>query len=394
MRRAVPLLVAFALAVAACSDSGQSATTGQPPAPTTAAPSTETTPPDDPSGTTTPPTTTAPGQDHLFSLVDTEAIGIGAEEWDGGFVGPGAISLVDDEYVMLYPGIPNRNATPGTTRAIGYAASRNGLDFFRQAEQPIIDPFSVPTVEPGTGILDPGNIVQEDDGTLVLYYSTRGDGGRLNSGTIGRATASDPAGPWTFDEEPIIMPGGPGEWDQLATVNPHVVKTADGYLMWYDGNMGDLDVKPTRHIGLATSDDGISWTKYDDPETTEPPFHVSDPVLRLSPEEDAWDSFRVYEPSVIPVDGGFVMFYGSDRRYDDQLERTWEFGYATSTDGVEWERGAANPIFSTLGDLFTLVFNATAERDPDGTWRVYFGAQNGISLPTSVRVIEYSGELP
>ncbi len=334
-----------------------------------------------------------PALDYLFALLPTEILTIGAEAWEGGFVGPGSIDHHDGEYHMFYNGFSNRNnpADPG----IGHATSRNGLDFFRQSTDPVLDPWGWEgfTGGPGTGI-SPGNTIVEDDGTWVMYFSTFGLNGRSGSGLIGRATAPGPGGPWTFDEAPLLEPGATGEWDQLSIINPHVVKTADGYLMWYDANMGDLDAKPTRHIGLATSNDGITWTKYDDPETTDPPFHVSDPVLMLSDVEDAWDSFRVYEPTVIPTDDGFVMFYGSDRRYENQLERTWEWGYATSSDGITWERSTANPVWSSIGDVFTGMFSSTGLRTPDGAWRIYVGTQLGISLPTTVRALELNGPLP
>lgn len=387
MRSSIGWWCAVTLALVACSGSSESPTTMSEPLVTTTVLSASTLL----DGATPSTTTASQPPDYLFGLVETEVLGTGVEPWENGFVSPGAVVFHEGQWHMFYNAGPNRNSAgaPG----VGYALSQNGLDFFRQDAAPIFEASAPLYVDEGAGGVIPGSVLVEPDGTWVMYFSTTGFEGRFGSGVIGRATAPTPEGPWEFDPDPLLSPGGPGEWDQLSTANPHVLAVGDRYLMWYDAHQGDLDAKPTRQIGFATSDDGSTWTKHDDPSTTEPPFHVSDPVLGLG-TEDAWDSFRVMEPSVIEVADGFVMFYGADRRYEDQLERTWEWGYATSPDGVTWKRAAVNPIWSSIGDLFTLMFNSTAVRTPDGVWRIYVGTQNGISLPTSVRVLEFSGELP
>jgi hypothetical protein len=58
--------------------------------------------------------------------------------------------------------------------------------------------------------------------------------------------------------------------------------------------------------GLATSADGINWTKYDDPSTTEAPYAKSDPVLQPSPS--GWDAEDVI-CSVMKTDTGWEMLY-------------------------------------------------------------------------------------
>ena len=387
MRRSIGWWCALALVIAACSGSADTTTTATESLVTTSSPSATTLV----AGESASTTKAELGTDYLFELVETEALGTGVEPWENGFVSPGAVVLHDGEWHMFYNAGPNRNSAG--VSGVGHALSLNGLDFFRQEPEPLFEASAPPYVDEGAGSVIPGSVLVEPGGTWVMYFSTTGFEGRFGSGVIGRATARAPEGPWEFDPEPLLSPGDAGEWDQLSTVNPHVLAVGERYLMWYDAHQGDLDAKPTRQIGFATSDNGLAWTKHDDPSTAEPPFHVSDPVLRLG-AGDAWDSFRVMEPSVIEVADGFVMFYGADRRYEGQLERTWEWGYATSADGIAWERDAPNPIWSSIGDMFTLMFNSTSVRTPDGVWRIYVGTQNGISLPTSVRVLEYGGDLP
>ena len=65
-----------------------------------------------------------------------------------------------------------------------------------------------------------------------------------------------------------ILPGVGG--------NP-VLYINNKYYLWYSGSR--VSWGDTRQIGLATSDDGIHWNKYDDPTTTSTLYSDSDPVL-------------------------------------------------------------------------------------------------------------------
>src|SRR5205823_3560162 len=61
-------------------------------------------------------------------------------------------------------------------------------------------------------------------------------------------------------------------------------------------------------VGYATSADGITWTFYDDPATTSPPYQSSDPVLNHGiPGE--WDASSAIEPSVIKTKCGYEVWY-------------------------------------------------------------------------------------
>jgi predicted GH43/DUF377 family glycosyl hydrolase len=89
-------------------------------------------------------------------------------------------------------------------------------------------------------------------------------------------------------------------------------------------------------IGMATSADGISWTKYDDPATIDEPFAVSDPVLQ--PDAD-WESIQVDRPRVVISPDGWVMIYQAGTA----VERR---GLALSRDGIVWQKHPDNPIFT------------------------------------------------
>ena len=153
----------------------------------------------------------------------------------------------------------------------------------------------------GVELSHPGPIpttVFEEDGEWVMYFS-----GIEAPAPIGfdiwRATAPEPSGPWTADPEPILRRGPAGAWDSMAADWPSVARTDAGYVMLYQG------LVPTRPeagwIGLATSADGVTWTKRDDPATTDPDRAESDPVI--SPGLcGAIDSRATQQPRLL-VDG-------------------------------------------------------------------------------------------
>jgi hypothetical protein len=102
----------------------------------------------------------------------------------------------------------------------------------------------------------PSSLFVDDDGTWVMH-----GGGRLPGGTdpiVWRATAPGPDGPWTAHSDAVLEPDGEG-WDGATTDHPTVVPTEDGYVMAY-GGAGVVQLNRNR-IGMATSTDGVTWTR-------------------------------------------------------------------------------------------------------------------------------------
>ena len=89
---------------------------------------------------------------------------------------------------------------------------------------------------------------------------------------------------------------------------------------------------------MATSTDGIHWIKYDDPETTEPAFAESDPVLSRVSGSD-WEDWHVKDSNVRRIDGRWKMLY-----HGTTAAKTGNFGFAWSDDGIHWERDTGNPV--------------------------------------------------
>jgi hypothetical protein len=329
---------------------------------------------------------TAPAvSETLFQLQANNPIVRHGAAWDRTYLDPGAIVYHQGQFHMFYNGIAGFPSPVG----VGYATSPDGLTWTRQGSTPVLQ--FAPT-GPAGGYDGPNLFVTsalvQDDGSWVLYYYNMQGGNFVGPQSIGRATAPAPAGPWTPDANPVLAPGPAGAWDATQVTAPNVLRVAQGYIMYYEG----AGQNSPSMIGRATSPDGVHWTKYDDPATTEPLYAASDPVLRPGPA-GAWDSRRVLDPNVIQTANGWAMVYLSTGATGGKFSSgPYEFGYATSPDGLAWTRAAANPFLSSRNHptwqgiyLVTLV-------QQGGTQYLYFDIGTGGG--TDINAATHSGELP
>ena len=290
-----------------------------------------------------------------------------ADDWDTPYTDPGAVFYHDGQFHMFRNGFRGWPAPVD----IGYLTSDDGLTWTEVTEDPVIyaddSPFDVTAVLATSGLV-------EDDGTWVLYlrlHPRTGDDDPLTG--VVRATASDPLGPWTYDEEPVLAAGEDGAWDAGILDAPSVVKTDEGYMMWYGSRPNQ---QAAWAIGLATSDDGISWEKH------------GDPVFTVSDDPAAWDANHVHQPSVVQSPDGYVMAYRSFE--GGQTNRS--YGLAISEDGVNWERVGDEPAFSERdirrrGPWFhELVYH-------EGTYYFYIEIFRGYQNETDIYVGTYSDAL-
>ncbi|MCP4555925.1 MAG: hypothetical protein GY836_10905, partial [Herbaspirillum sp.] len=142
------------------------------------------------------------------------------------------------------------------------------------------------------------------------------------------------------------------------------------YKMWY---AAWNDAQGTDAIGYATSTDGITWTKYNDPSTTTNPYANSDPVLTPG-SPGAWDEDAVGDPSVIKENGTYHMwFFGEGPGYSERI------GYASSTDGINWTKYAGNPVLSEGGTgAFddSDVWGPMVINDPGNTYKMWYAGED------------------
>jgi beta-1,2-mannobiose phosphorylase / 1,2-beta-oligomannan phosphorylase len=143
--------------------------------------------------------------------------------------------------------------------------------------------------------------------------------------TIGFAISKDGVN-WTIYPSIVLFPDS-GKWDNYTADLPEVIRENGEYKMWYSSYKDNTSVG---YIGYATSSDGIHWTKY-----------AGNPIF--GPGTAAWESGGPMGCSVMPIQGGYKMWYAACNA-DYSLAK---IGYATSADGINWMRDTLNnPILS------------------------------------------------
>lgn len=308
----------------------------------------------------------------MFTMLEDPIFQRGeSDEWDDTYNEPGAIIFHDGQFHMFRNGVSGW-PSPGAT---GYLTSDDGLTWIEDNEESFFSTTEIPYVKVSKHNY---TMLVEDDGTWVIYFFAYQDGGVVNQ-RIGRATASKPIGPWIADEDFVLDVGEAGEWDDAGISGPSVIKTEDGqYLMFYSGRTGNNSA-----IGLATSEDGIAWTKYNDPATIEAPYADSDPIfVGEMADEKRWEFNHVNWPHVIVGEGNRLeMFYRGG---------SGSIGLAFSDNGLTWERYVNNPVL-TAEDVVTGTnigsFNVINQDDiyylyiesrvPEGGTKVFVATYNG-----------------
>lgn len=194
---------------------------------------------------------------------------------------------------------------------------------------------------------------------------------------------------WEPQSGPVLTRGASG-WDAVDALNPSVVRHNGQYFNFYSGFDGK-----TWHTGLATSTDGLAWTRQGkvlSPEGWEGDYIAANgaalhsgseflywyqagripqiglarstdgrqwrkeaqPVLELGPR-GSWDERGVADPYAVKFGGAYYLYYlGQDRARRQRL------GVARSTDGVVWTKLRGNPVLE-LGDTNTFDENGLGE---------------------------------
>src|SRR5262249_11365221 len=63
-----------------------------------------------------------------------------------------------------------------------------------------------------------------------------------------------------YEKNPVFTAAGPGHWDVKIRERGWILRDGDQYLMWYTGYNGART--GIKMLGLATSRDGLAWTRY------------------------------------------------------------------------------------------------------------------------------------
>lgn len=167
----------------------------------------------------------------------------------------------------------------------------------------------------------------------------------------------------------------PNTFDRNQIRNSNVIHTGTEFRMYYAG-LNDWNVMS---IGLATSPDGISWTRH----SSEPVFYCGENELTINCGQNVnWSSHGVFAPNVMYDEEMYKMWYIGDSVNGPSQNKV---GYATSPDGVNWTPFTQNPVFPTaqLGTLADNAFSMAGVTKLDDTYYMYYKKDTGIA-PTYV----------
>ena len=151
-------------------------------------------------------------------------------------------------------------------------------------------------------------------------------------------------------EQPLFAGGGPAAWDRDLRERGWIMREGNRWTLWYTGSNPDRD--PVRRLGMATSVDGLNWTRA-----------AANPLVR-----DAW----VEDVCVVRHAGRYRMFAEGERDIAHLL---------VSLDRVHWRRCGPLEIRRAAGGPITDgprgtpavwfergVWHLFYERMDDGVW--------------------------
>ena len=262
------------------------------------------------------------------------------DRFDSSHVGLSDIYKDGDLYWMWYFGgdqkITNARGfdVKGFPMRTGAAISRDGLHWTR-----LEGPHHGALIDcGGPGDFDAfmvawAQVIHWDDGSWRLYYHTLDP----NQGYVMAWAESEDALTWE-KRGPVLGPGPKGRFDDYGVSTRHILKHDGQWLLFYEGCQ-DVGTNPQvgRQIGLAVSDDGLTWERVDGP-------HGNKSILPQAPKGSGrWD-FRLGCPWVVPMeDGSLRMYYiGSNeanREGGSELASVHQIGMAVSdADITRWTR--------------------------------------------------------
>jgi hypothetical protein len=239
---------------------------------------------------------------------------------------------------MWYTG---RNSTG--TNAIGYATSPDGFVWTKYGTTPVLT-AGAPGTWDSQMVREPA-VVKVGDTYHMWYAGTD----RWPYFKIGHATSTN-GFTWIKDADPVLSPGGAGDWDAYEVFAPSVVWNDPHYEMFYSGNAGQVWL-----TGHATSTDGTHWTKDDN--------------AIISPEGlTAWDSgdSTDYVAAVLD-DGTWKVFYSG-------ASGSYQIGLATLKDEPQltFDELATNVLVGTTREVY---IDLTAVKNLYGyQFEVHYGA--------------------
>ena len=204
-------------------------------------------------------------------------------------------------------------------------------------------------------------VYRDGEGYRMLYAGTAG-----GSTAIGLATSEDGL-TWTSDHRAVLEPGS--GWDSVLVEPGSISVDPDSGLwqLWYTGSDGER----TR-IGLATSSDGLSWTRVPG---------ASDDWIFGEGSPGEFDDTSVRDPSVLIDEQGVVHLWYAG--FDGELR---QIGYASMGGDGQWQRAVdpatdeGRPVFSGQSGSFDAIaaYRPVVSLGEDRVYRMLYTGLDGV----------------
>jgi len=199
------------------------------------------------------------------------------------------------------------------------------------------------------------NILFENGEYHMWYQGSSKEDPGLNK--FGFASSTDGIHWKKYPENPLNLINDSSDWaTNFWTFD--IIRKDSLYLMWYTAEPKN---PPSSHrIGFAWSKDGLNWNKH------------PEPVLAPGGIDD-WDGYMVSNPIVVFDGRKYHMWFSG---IPNQIPKMVSMGYATSSDGIHWQKHPSNPVLKhgepgSWDDHWTVGFSIAVQGSQKELW--YFG---------------------
>ena len=248
--------------------------------------------------------------------VGTWHLKVDAEDINGivCYTGETDVEIIEGETTQIFLTLQSTGVGTGSVYIYVNWEDDNDSEWIDYQNNPLIIPYY--NYYDSYGISQPK--VLYDNGTYKMWYVGVAPSAHKN---IMYAESEDGLvwnKPLTF---PVLSPDNGSNWDNWAVFPGAIIKENGVYKMYFNGFN---DQYSQWNIGLATSTDGINWTKY------------SDPILYGTSD---WE-YQLSATSIIKRDGVYYLYF------DGRNLPVRKIGVAISTDGINFSKYEENPVLT------------------------------------------------
>lgn len=267
--------------------------------------------------------------------------------YDGQGVYAPSLVYKNGQYYMWY------SSLQGGTWTISLATSTDGISWTKSPANPVIKPDTTNPVICEKGAHDPEVLWNPNLNKFQLWYVVNCEPQPTGVARYWVKYGQSTDGiNWTIQQTPVLSPTL--SWEQEGISFPTVGLDNNVYKIWYSGR----DSSGNWRIGYATSADGKTWNKYQ-----------QNPII--SPTKP-WELSHIGGSEVIFENGRYTMYY-----HGAPIWPPLNLIYATSSDGITWEKPDDNPII-TANQTETNVSTPDVIKDNQG-YKIYYSAIiNGV----------------